>query len=155
MRPSAVVGSLTAASAAIAIAVASTTSSPGALHPPRGAMNPAVTQATIRSTICVPGWTARVRPPSSYTTALKVRQMRAQGLRGKSADYEEDHLVPLALGGAPRDPANLWPEPWPNAHGKDVVEARVHRAVCAGRMTLAAGRRVFTTGAWRKQVHPP
>jgi len=25
-------------------------------------------------------------------------------------DYEEDPLVPLCLGGAPQDPANLWPE---------------------------------------------
>jgi hypothetical protein len=25
-------------------------------------------------------------------------------------DYEEDHVVPLCLAGAPQDPANLWPQ---------------------------------------------
>jgi DNA-binding CsgD family transcriptional regulator len=32
-----------------------------------GAYNPAVTQATIGRTICVSGWTATIRPSSSYT----------------------------------------------------------------------------------------
>src|SRR5215510_5854842 len=30
-------------------------------------LNPAVTQATIGTTICVRGWTATIRPPPSYT----------------------------------------------------------------------------------------
>src|ERR1035437_3182978 len=38
-----------------------------------GALNPAVTQATIGMTICVSGWTTTVRPPTSYTTPLKRR----------------------------------------------------------------------------------
>src|SRR5438876_11424157 len=32
-----------------------------------GARNPRVWQWTIHRTICVPGWTARVRPPADYT----------------------------------------------------------------------------------------
>ncbi len=70
-------------------------------------LNPAVTEATIAATICTPGWTATVRPSSSYTTALKRRQLPANA---NLADYEEDHLMPLALGGAPRDERNLRPQ---------------------------------------------
>jgi hypothetical protein len=38
-----------------------------------GATNPDVTQDTISTTICVPGWTKTVRPPISYTNPLKRR----------------------------------------------------------------------------------
>ena len=38
-----------------------------------GVLNPDVTQANIRSTICRHGWTSTIRPPSSYTDALKRR----------------------------------------------------------------------------------
>ena len=44
-----------------------------------GVADPAVTQGNIRSTICVSGYTATVRPPSAYTDALKRKQMRAYG----------------------------------------------------------------------------
>src|SRR3712207_3940055 len=50
-------------------------------HTP-GALNPDVTQATIGSTICVRGWTRTIRPPSSYTSALKVEQLAEYGLEG-------------------------------------------------------------------------
>jgi len=101
-----------------------------------GTLNPAVTQATIRATICVAGWTARIRPPSSWTGALERRQIRELGLPGTAADYEEDHLMPLALGGAPRDPRNLRPVPRATATWHDGWETRLHREVCAGTMTL-------------------
>jgi hypothetical protein len=119
-----------------------------------GATNPDVTQATIGSTICVSGWTATVRPPTSYTNPLKVRQIAAYGYADTStADYEEDHLIPLELGGAPRDPRNLWPEPrysvgGGTAAGKDSVENRLKRMVCAGQTTLAAARHAIATD-WR------
>ncbi len=102
-----------------------------------GTLNPAVTQATIRTTICVAGWTAQVRPPTSYISALERRQIRELGLPGTAADYEEDHLMPLALGGAPRDPNNLRPVPLATAKWHDGWETRLHREVCAGTMTLA------------------
>jgi hypothetical protein len=57
-------------------------SSPSALPDPRrtpGAVNPAVTQANIDSTICVRGWTRTVRPPERYTESLKRQQMREYG----------------------------------------------------------------------------
>jgi hypothetical protein len=105
-----------------------------------GTLNPAVTQATIRRTICVAGWTRTVRPPASYTSALERRQIRELGLSGGPADYEEDHLMPLALGGAPRDPANLRPVPLKLAKQHDKWEVRLQNEVCDGDMTLAAAR---------------
>lgn len=113
----------------------------GVRAPVPGAFNPAVTAATVRSTICVAGWTARVRPSTSYTTALKRRQLARLGYADRDpGHYEEDHLVPLALGGAPSDERNLWPEPWSAARVKDKDEVRLHRAVCGGTMTLVAAR---------------
>lgn len=126
--------------AAIAAAVAIVL--PGPATP--GATNPTVTQRTITTTICVPGWTSTVRPPTNYTNTLKARQLAARHLPGSPRDYEEDHLIPLALGGNPTNPRNLWPEPWPQARAADVLERGLQRAVCAGRVTLAAARRAIT-----------
>ena len=53
-----------------------------------------------------------------------------------TADYEEDHIIPLELGGAPRDEANLRPEAWTAAHTKDATENRLHTEVCSGALTL-------------------
>jgi hypothetical protein len=102
-----------------------------------GRLNPAVTQATIHSTICVKGWTATVRPPLSYTSRLK-RQQLPKGASMRA--FEEDHVMPLELGGAPRDPANLWPVPIVRAKADDKWENRLHASVCDGSMTLAAAR---------------
>lgn len=111
-----------------------------------GATNPDVTQATIGTTICVSGWTATVRPPTSYTNNLKAQQIRQYGFTNTTAtDYEEDHLIPLELGGAPRDSRNMWPEAYPGAHDKDQAENSLRRQVCAGTITLAeAQRRILT-----------
>jgi hypothetical protein len=106
-----------------------------------GASDPRVTAANIHQTICVSGYTQTVRPPTSYTDHLKIQQIVAYGYADKNvADYEEDHLIPLELGGDPRDPHNLWPEPRHGPHpasAKDAVENRLHTEVCAGTVTLA------------------
>jgi len=108
---------------------------------PVGAINPDVTQSTIGHTICVRGWTATVRPPETYTSALKARQLAVLGYADRNpADYELDHIIPLELGGAPRDEANLRPEAWPAAHTKDKEEDRLHAAVCGATMTLDEAR---------------
>src|SRR5450759_919485 len=115
-----------------------------------GAFNPSVTQATIGSTICVSGWTATVRPPSSYTTGLKIQQIVQYGyIDTRTSSYEEDHLIPLELGGAPSDARNLWPERYAatlpggrnvGARVKDGLETSLKRAVCARSITLADAR---------------
>ncbi|WP_042418725.1 hypothetical protein [Streptacidiphilus anmyonensis] len=117
-----------------------------------GATNPDVTQATIGSTICVSGWTETIRPSTSYTNALKKQQIAEYGYSDTNmADYEEDHFIPLELGGAPRDPNNLWPEPHYTTVGsgtsytKDGVETKLKNAVCKGTVRLAAAQNAIAT----------
>jgi hypothetical protein len=140
--------------AAILALLATRAMGQGALPDPvrtPGALNPMVTQETIGSTICVRGWTRTVRPPPGYTSALKRQQIREFGYADqKISEYEEDHLIPLTLGGSPDDPRNLWPEPWVSADGwradrKDELETVLARLVCAGRLALADAQRMIAT----------
>jgi hypothetical protein len=102
-----------------------------------GVLNPDVSQANIRSTICTRGWTSTIRPPVSYTDALKKKQMLQYGETGSLSDYQEDHLISLELGGSPTDPRNLWPEPYPRASQMDQIENELNAEVCGGHLTLA------------------
>ena len=56
------------------------------------------------------------------------------------AHYEEDHAISLELGGDPKDPRNLWPEPHPRSFATDTVENRLHARVCAQQETLRAAQ---------------
>lgn len=112
-----------------------------------GALNPAVTQATIGRTICVSGWTETVRPSESVTEREKAASMDAYGDTGPLHAYEYDHLVSLELGGATNDPRNLWPEPGTSPNPKDAVENELHREVCAGEMSLARAQHILA-GDW-------
>jgi len=111
-----------------------------------GALNPDVTQDTIHSTICAPGWTETAQPPASYGTALKLQQMRDFGETGSPLNYKEDHLVPLSIGGAPRDPHNLFPQPTAKTTEKEDLEDQLHKQVCSGQMTLAAAQEKMRHG---------
>jgi hypothetical protein len=122
-----------------------------------GALYPAVTQANIHSTICRSGWSKSVRPPERFTENLKRRQLYNPAgpyyaPSERLGAFEEDHRVPLSVGGAPADLRNLWPEPrfgvW-NAEKKDRLEETIARMVCDGRMTLMEGQAVFL-GDWTR-----
>jgi hypothetical protein len=118
-----------------------------------GAVDTEITQENIANTVCVAGYTKTVRPPTRYTERLKRQQMRELGLEGDADDYQEDHLVPLCVGGAPRDPHNLWPQPmsgrW-SAAVKDQLESSVCRQVCRGEITLKQGQAIFLQSDWIK-----
>ncbi|HEY4040402.1 MAG TPA: hypothetical protein VGM32_00995 [Rhodopila sp.] len=126
-----------------------------------GAVNPEVTQGTTD------GWTRTVRPPQDYTYALKRQQIAGYADR-RAAHYEEDHLIPLSLGGAPYDPRNLWPEPrypadtW-TADEKDELEGVLNHLMCRRRLSLhdaqaAIARNwedaytTYVTGEWPRRV---
>lgn len=121
-----------------------------------GALNATVTQKTIHRTICVRGWTAKIRPPVSVTEPEKLASMKQYGVM-HPGNYEYDHLISLELGGAPNSPRNLWPEPHhAELNGKDVgsfakdaVENRLRAGVCSGKITLARARTIIRTD-WRK-----
>lgn len=120
---------------------------PSDIYPPSwavGATNPDITQENIDQNICNPNWsTSSIRPPTSYTTPLKIRQLQQLGYADQNtADYEEDHLISLELGGSPRSEANLFPEPYTasipdgGARYKDKVENYLHTQICAHKITL-------------------
>ena len=132
-----------------------------------GARNPDVTPADLGSTICKSGWTKTVRPPVSYTNALKKKQIAQYGYSDtRLSQYEEDHLIPLEVGGAPRDPRNLWPEPRSatlpdgtkvGATQKDGLENYLHARVCNGTIPLAAAQDAFAkdwVAAWEAAGRP-
>ena len=83
----------------------------GQLPDPRctpGSIDPAVTQANIRKTICRTGYTGKVRPPAEETDHFKYKvAYRAYGIPHRK-HTELDHLVSLELGGS-NAAANLWP----------------------------------------------
>jgi hypothetical protein len=118
-----------------------------------GATNPDITQDNIKQTICNRGhWTTKsIRPPTTYTNKLKKKQIAEYGFKDKNMKaYEEDHLIPIELGGNPRDPRNLWPEKWDGkygAHVKDKLENRLHKLVCNGTLTLKAAQTCISR-AW-------
>jgi hypothetical protein len=119
----------------------------GQLPDPRctpGAVDPAVTQANLRSTICYPGYTETVRPPASQTERFKF-EVAYPAYGDPHADRTElDHLVSLELGGA-NDAANLWPETPPTPNPKDKVENALHAAVCDGKVTLEAAQNAIAS----------
>jgi hypothetical protein len=115
-----------------------------------GAIDPRVTQSNISTTICVPGYTKTVRPPVTYTSPLKRTQINSgYNYQGdlNMRDYEEDHLIPLEVGGNPTSVKNLFPEPLNGpygAHVKDNMENVIHALVCSHKITLKQGQAAFT-----------
>lgn len=119
-----------------------------------GLANPDITQNNINETICNPNWSTKsIRPPVSYTNNLKWKQIKEYWYEDTSKkSYEEDHIIPLEVGWHPSDPRNLWPEPYNTtlswviiwAKQKDVVENKLHKEVCSGRISLKDAQSIFT-----------
>lgn len=106
-------------------------------------LNPSVTPATAGRTICRPGWTRSIRPPTSVTSRWE-RAHLAPWQDGR--DYVVDHVVPLELGGRPYAP-NLQLQTKAEAKAKDRLENALHRAVCSGRVRLQDAQ--VRIEAWR------
>jgi hypothetical protein len=111
-----------------------------------GVRSQAVTQANLHQTVCVPGYSSKVRPPVSYTGPLKRRLMASYGDTDSPANYELDHRISISLGGDSWAVGNLFPEHGATGNSKDQLEWLLYRQLCADRITLAeAQRRVL---AW-------
>ncbi|MFH7340605.1 hypothetical protein [Streptomyces sp. KHY 26] len=119
-----------------------------------GTTSPAVTQATLASTICRSGgYTKGIRPPESVTGPEKHANAASYGYTGHLGDAEYDHLISLELGGDPNDARNLWVEPPDPGHKpgsgvnnkKAPVETKLHTAVCSGKATLHAAQQAIVT----------
>lgn len=113
-----------------------------------GAVDPAVTEANLASTICKSGYTTTVRAPASDTNKEKALSLSQYG-QSRVSSTEYDHLISLQLGGT-NAVSNLWPEPnRANAPGttnpKDAVETKLNKAVCSHQVTLAAAQKAIAT----------
>ncbi len=70
------------------------------------------------------------------STAMRKAVFARDGVPWRDrARYRVDHRVPRELSGADVL-ENLWVQPISEAHRKDLDENRLHREVCAGRLTL-------------------
>jgi hypothetical protein len=97
----------------------------------------------------------------NYTNKLKRTQIRQYGYEDKNPkDYEEDHLVSLQLGRNPRDPKNLWPEPYAGSCGvrvKDVHETKLKHLVYSGTLSLEGAQNAIASdwmAAYNHYVKP-
>jgi uncharacterized repeat protein (TIGR01451 family) len=106
-----------------------------------GALNPNVTQKTIRPTVCKPGWAKSLQPSPSYLSSMKLKQMKRYELSTQPSVVTEDYFIPLELGGAAHNAANLWPEPTTQARSSNGVEKALEAQVCSGKLSLKVAQR--------------
>lgn len=103
-----------------------------------------VTQDNIKTTVCVPGYSAKVRPSYSYTHRIKLAKLKVAGISEYDAAlYELDHIIPLSLGGSPKDLKNLQIQFWTAAKKKDTKESAYHKLVCSETITLKEAQDYF------------
>jgi len=118
----------------------------------------AVRAGLSKAKICSIKWGKDER---HVTAAMKRQVFAAYGYSGYDdprcvpagkRTCEIDHLISRELGGAD-EVSNLWPQaygtsPW-NAVKKDTLENRLHKEMCAGKITLKAARDMLVTD-WRE-----
>ena len=134
----------------IALILIFAASNAGAGEKPKAALNPAVTQATIASTICAAGWTRTVRPYVAKMKRIKAEMLAEIGEPIEHRNrFELDHIVPLSLSGAPADRRNLALQPIDEAREKDAVETCLSSLVCQGKIDLDDAQSAIRED-WRK-----
>lgn len=117
-------------------------------------LTPGVAAPMTMRKLCHTKWGKDAR---KVTAAMKREVFASYGLTGNldrscksKRHFEVDHLISRELGGAD-DVRNLWPQcyggEW-SAVAKDRVENRLHKEVCAGRLTLAAAQKEIRAD-WR------
>jgi hypothetical protein len=131
-----------------------------------GRADPRVTQASLflpaeqskpQQGLCSKGYsTSWVRPPQGYTDQLKRAQLglvnsnEVYGYSDRHPNgYQEDHLIPLELGGDPRSVLNLWPEPATSFKTpKDPLETYLRNRVCYTRDYALASAQALIASDW-------
>lgn len=116
-------------------------------------LNPEVTQATIRDTICVKGYTKTVRPPTNHTNSIKYKLMEEQGYDASLVQFFAlDHRIPLTLGGHPRSLENLQLIGVKENGRKSRVEVKLNCLVCSGQLGLSQAQEAVWSG-WEDAYH--
>jgi hypothetical protein len=133
---------------------------------PDPALTPGAVRNLSKDRICSTRWTKLElrRDERRVTKAMKRKVFAAYGYAKGNKDprcpCEIDHLIPRSIGGAD-DIRNLFPQPfrgaW-NARQKDVLEHRLHKEVCAGRLELGEAQQWIAKdwpGLYRKYYGEP
>ena len=153
--------------AAIGVSACSTAPPAATVSVPVEALNPDVRPETINETICTAGYTVSVRPSTTYTNGVKRKLLRESGVEVTEAPkYELDHIIPLAIGGHPRNLRNLMLQPWDDATKKDRLEKQLQRLVCSRQLGLReaqaaiygdwqAAHRRFVNALWEPRRAKP
>lgn len=102
-----------------------------------GEIDQNITQANIQKTICVKGYSSKVRPAEGYTQSVRKH------LKAKPTDIL-DHAISIELGGQAQSLNNLWLEPKHITYrgedlgslSKDQVENYLHQEVCHNNINL-------------------
>lgn len=124
-----------------------------------GVIDPTITQHNIQQTICSQGYVQTVTPSSYFSNKMKKAQIREYGYSDNDlSHYQEDHLIPVDIGGAPFDPKNLWPQSrrglW-SADKKDRLELKLYKLVCSEAVPLDEARKAIAQDwieAYKKYV---
>jgi hypothetical protein len=120
----------------------------GELLPDKDA-TPGVVALTDKAKVCGIAWGKDER---HVTQAEKGRVCMLYGAKAcPGPRWELDHLVSRELGGSD-DWTNLWPQPIGEARHKDRLETALHKAVCAGAITLGHAQEVIRSD-WSKEYH--
>jgi hypothetical protein len=109
-----------------------------------GVADPKITQDNINKTICVSGYTKKIR--NVPTSEKKQVYLRDKLKPKKPICCEVDHLISLELGGT-NDLNNLWAqryEPFPGARDKDKVENALHKDICSGAISLKRAQEIIS-----------
>ena len=113
---------------------------------PDSNMTPGATFNVTKEQVCTLGYSKSVR---HVTKKLKRKVYHEYHMsRIPSKCCEIDHFIPLELGGS-NDIKNLWPETFPTAYWKDIVENYLHNEVCQNRLTLEEAQKLIVND-WYK-----
>ena len=131
------------------VVLCSVSMAPGAETLP---VNPNVTPENIDLTICVKGFSHSIRPPWQFTNSIKHRLLDEAGIPSEAIhEYVLDHVINIAIGGAPDDPRNLRLQPREESLQKDRAENRAHDLVCTHRLGLREAQRIMWSD-WRRML---
>lgn len=115
--------------------------------------DPAVTQQTLETTVCVPGYTKTIRHRAKNLRLLKLALMAEAGLSPEAkAEFRLDHVLPLTLGGNPRDLTNLALQPLALSYRKDRIERKLGCLVCTGQLSLQDAQNAILDD-WQAAYH--
>ena len=104
---------------------------------PNLSLTPGIARPLTAVQVCSIAWGTDTR---HVTSQMREWVFISYGVpRSEYGRYVIDHLIPRELAGADVI-ENLWPQPIMDARNKDREENRLHRAVCAHKVSLVAAQ---------------